>query len=115
MTPEEFYNEIGGDYSEVIRRIPLPNKIPRFIKMFLEDKNYQELKVAIEDENVDNAFKAAHNLKGVSANLALKNLSEQASAITEALRNGDMAEAKKIMPSVTESYEKINTLAGELA
>ncbi len=114
MTVQEFYDAIGGNYDEVLRRIPLPDKIPRFINMFLKDENYQALKDAMEADDTEGAFKAAHNLKGVTANLAFEKLSKLSTEITESLRSGDMEDAKVKMPEITECYEQIKKLAGEL-
>ncbi len=114
MTVEEFYREIRGDYDEVIKRLRKAEKIPRFVSMFLKDTNYAELKAAIEAEDTEAAFKAAHNLKGVSANLSLSELSRLASEITEALRGGDMAAAKTMLPPISENYNLIVKLSAEL-
>lgn len=114
MTVEEFYNKTGGDYEEIIKRFKAPEKVVRFISMFMKDGNYNDLKAAIEEKNTEAAFKAAHNLKGVSANLSFKKLSSAAADMTEALRNGEMDKAIELMPSVSESYELIASLVGEL-
>ncbi|XME02979.1 Hpt domain-containing protein [Lachnospiraceae bacterium C1.1] len=114
MTVEEFYNNTGGDYEEIIKRLKAPEKVVRFVNMFMKDGNYNDLKAAIEEKNAEAAFKAAHNLKGVSANLSFKKLTAAASDITEALRNGELEKAIEIMPRVSECYELIAALVGEL-
>ena len=40
MTVEEFYKEIKGDYDEVIKRLRKPEKIPRFVAMFLKSAHW---------------------------------------------------------------------------
>ena len=114
MTVEEFYNRSGGDYEEIIKRLKAPEKVTRFINMFMKDENYKELQAALEGKDTEAAFKAAHNLKGISANLSFKKLTAAASDITEALRNGELEKAIEIMPRVSESYELIAALVGEL-
>lgn len=114
MTVEEFYAAIGGDYDAIMRRLPSPDKVLRFVTLFLKDNNYNELKAALNDDNTENAFKAAHNLKGVAANLAFRELTAAASDITEALRNGDIDTAKRILPSIDEEYELIIKLSKDL-
>ena len=115
MTVQDFYNEIGGDYEEVIKRLRVPDKIPRFINMFLKDTNYADLRAAMEAGDTEAAFKAAHNLKGVASNLAFAKLGAAASEITESLRNGDMEAAQNTLPAVVESYELLVKLSGELS
>ena len=46
------------------------------------------------------AFRAAHTLKGVAANMGLLRMQEAASALTEALRAGDMDSARALYPAV---------------
>ena len=114
MTVEEFYAAIGGGYNAIMRRLPSPDEVLRFVNLFLKDNNFNELKAALDDDNAENAFKAAHNLKGVSANLAFKELTASASDMTEALRNGDIDAAKRILPDIEEDYELIIKLSKEL-
>lgn len=64
----------------------------KFILKFKDDQNYAILKKHLDDKNYEEAFKAAHTLKGVSANLGLNPIFERASAVTELLRGKDASE-----------------------
>ncbi len=59
----------------------------KLVGVMLADKNFDKLKSAIEAENLDEAFEAAHALKGALGNLALTPLYEKAASLTEFLRN----------------------------
>ncbi len=64
----------------------------KFILKFKDDQNYAKLKQYLDEKNYEEAFKAAHTLKGVSANLGLNPIFDRASAVTELLRGKDASE-----------------------
>ena len=64
----------------------------KFILKFKDDKNFAALRDALDQKNYEEAFKAAHTLKGVSANLGLNPIYDRASAITEILRGKEASE-----------------------
>jgi chemotaxis protein histidine kinase CheA len=95
MDVKACYDSIGGSYEAIHRRIPNDPVVEKFMKKFLEDPCYGELRQAMEEENWGNAFKASHALKGVSANLNFSRLSESADRLTELLREFDMGKFDK--------------------
>ena len=86
MTMEECYREMGGDYKEVNSRLPGARMIERFALRFLEDPSYWTLCRELDAGNREEAFRAAHTLKGVCANLGFTRLRESVSQLTEELR-----------------------------
>ena len=74
----------------------------KFLMKFVDDKSFQSLKEQIENGECEEAFKAAHTLKGVAANLA--------GDITEALRAQKLEEAIKQLPVLEEAYKKVQEL-----
>lgn len=64
----------------------------KFILKFKDDQNYALLKKHLDEKNYEEAFKAAHTLKGVSANLGLNPIFDRASAVTELLRGKEASE-----------------------
>lgn len=88
MTIQECYEKLGGSYDEVVQRLFSPKLVRKFIEKFLSDKSYEELRGALQDGRHEDAFRAAHTLKGVCQNLGLTRLAGSSSALTEALRPG---------------------------
>lgn len=86
MNIEECYEKLGGNYEEVRRRLPGLKMIERFIGIFLEDKSFEMLGMQIEYGNRREAFRAAHTLKGICANLGFTKLLHSVSRLTEELR-----------------------------
>lgn len=79
----------------------------RLFKKFLDDKSYAALTAALDAGETEEAFKAAHTLKGVCGNLSFDSLFSIVSEQTEALRGGNLEEGKALMPKVTEAYDKV--------
>ena len=86
MTIEECYQELGGSYAEVCTRLPSPRLVEKFAAKFLEDQSFETLCKEMEAGCRQEAFRSAHTLKGVCANLGFTRLLESASALTEILR-----------------------------
>ena len=82
----------------------------KFLKKFTDDTNFQKLVSAIEEKNWEEAFKAAHTMKGLCGNLSIENLQNLVSEQTEFLRAGNGEEAAAMMPQVQEAYDKVTAV-----
>ena len=119
MTLRECYAQMGGEYNEAVSRLMNDKLIEKFIQKFLLDPSFSEIKDAFEIKDGEKAFRGAHTLKGVSANLAFTKLSTSSSLLTEALRNTNGVipeEANELYKSVEEDYNlAINTISSYFA
>lgn len=104
---ETLYQIAGGDYAGVIGRLRTNDRVAKFVTMFADDASYGNLVNNMADGNWDEAFRAAHTLKGVSRDMGFIDLSDYASEITEALRAHDQERAKMLLPTVQEEYKKV--------
>ena len=86
MTVQEAYVKMGGDYDDAMSRLRTDDRIKRFLQRVADDQSYKNLCDSLEAHNMEEAFRAAHTLKGVSSNLSLTRLCKSATAITEVLR-----------------------------
>lgn len=105
MTLNECYDRLGGSYDEIFGRFKSDALINRFLPMFLKDKSFEDLTEALNSGDTEAAFRAAHTLKGVCANLALTKLYNSACEITEMLRSENLEDAKEYFPAVKADYE----------
>ena len=108
MTIQECYQVLGGDYAQVEKRLPGIHLIRKFIAKFLDDGSYPELCRAMEQGQTEEAFRAAHTLKGVSANLGFDRLTASSGELTELLRgrtDGIPTEAVPLLDMVRQDYE----------
>lgn len=86
MNIEECYHRLGGDYSQVLLRLPSGSMVKKFIIKFLDDGSFAGLCQAMSQGDRATAFREAHTLKGVCANLGFEQLRQSASELTETLR-----------------------------
>ncbi len=71
-----------------------------------QDVNYGLFKAAMEEKRYEDAFKAAHSLKGMCGNLSLDSLYEAMSKEVEFLRAGMHSEAEAFFPEVARKFEE---------
>lgn len=77
----------------------------RFALKFLNDTSYQNLEQQLQNKDVEEAFRAAHTLKGVCLNLGFDNLFSVSSDLTEKLRAKELDGADELFEKVKEQYE----------
>lgn len=106
MTLKECYATLGGNYDDAISRLRSERLVTKFVVKFLDDDSYGLLTRSMESGNYDEAFRAAHTIKGVCQNLSFTSLYEAASRLNEALRGGLSPEAPALVEKVKEEYEK---------
>ena len=87
MTVKECYEAFGGNYEEVVSRLRTDERIARFLQKVVDDGSYKLLIDSIATNNVDEAFRAAHTLKGVCGNLSITKFGESSTALCEYLRD----------------------------
>lgn len=104
MTTKECFDAMGADYEGVLERFSSEALVKKFALKFLDDNSYSNLEDALADGNVENAFRAAHTLKGVCLNLGFDNLYKVSSDITEILRVGKLTGTKEAFENVKEQY-----------
>ena len=92
MTTEELYGKINGNYTDAKKRMMSDRLVSKFIVKFLNDPSFGELESAMAANDEATAFRAAHTMKGVCANLAITKLQGYASDVTEYLRPGQEAQ-----------------------
>lgn len=113
MTLETFYNTIGSNYKSALLRMGNSEKmLGKFVRKFSDDKTMSGLIEAFEGGDYKTAFREAHTLKGLCANLGLDKLQQSSSELTEALRDTVADNARELLTEVRADYELIiNSLA----
>ena len=112
MTLEECYAAMGGDYADVIGRLRSEAFVQKFVLKFVDGKEHAELHAALAEGRTQDAFRAAHTIKGVSSNLGMTELYNASSQLTEKLRDGVQRDVSAELATVDASYEKtLNAIA----
>ena len=89
---------LGRLYSEAL--------VKKFVAMFLSDKSFQLLEDSMKSQNYEEAFRAAHTVKGMCQNLSFTTLEKSSSALTEALRGGKSPQAEELYAKTMEDYDR---------
>lgn len=107
MEIRKFYETIGSDYKDVEKRMGSEKLVMHFVGRFMQDKTFASLSEAMEKNDGEAAFRAAHTLKGVCSNLGFDRLREASSELTEALRHGSIDGSEALFAIVKKEYEKV--------
>lgn len=86
MTVKQCYEIFGGNYDECLSRLRTDERIAKFLGKVAADGSFKLLEDSLASRNMEEAFRAAHTLKGVCLNLSVTRLYQSSSAICEALR-----------------------------
>ena len=98
----------GIDYDDGVKRLVGNSMIfEKCLLKFPNDESFANLKRELETGNCEEAFKAAHNLKGVAANLSMTRLAVKAGDCCEELRAGNIADAKSLFNALEEEYSNV--------
>ena len=71
MTSESLYAHMDADYSEALRRIGGNERMVKYLRIMRRDPSFDDLCEAVENQDYQAAFRAAHAIKGASLNLGL--------------------------------------------
>ncbi len=105
--------EYGADTDDALERCM--NNADFYIMLVgksLDDANFEKLKEKINEKNYEEAFSAAHALKGVVTNLSLTPLARPVIEITEALRAGEDRDYSALVTEMDEQLARLKALAG---
>lgn len=103
MTLQECYAAMGGDYDDAMGRLRSERLLQKFVLKFLDDGNFKLLCQSLADGRQEEAFRAAHTIKGMCQNLSFRALGKSSSRLTEALRAGE-SDTRELLECVMEDY-----------
>ena len=114
MTLKECYTALEGDYEGVLNRLRSEKMVQKFVLKFLNDKSHELLVTSMEAGNYEEAFRAAHTIKGVCQNLSFTKLYESSHILTENLRAGYGADTDELVQRVEADYHQTMAAIEEL-
>ena len=80
----------------------------KLVNMGLGDAKFEELGTVLQSNDLDQAFKICHALKGVIGNLAITPLYEALSQMTEKLRNNEAADYSAMYSDILAIRKKLS-------
>ena len=106
MTLKDCYAAMGGNYEDAIGRLRSERLVQKFVLKFLDDGSYDLLCRSLEEKNYEEAFRAAHTIKGVCQNLSLDKLQASSSRLCESLRHGYTPESDALAEEVRADHSQ---------
>ena len=114
MLSIDILKEYGADVdSGLARCVNREDLYFRLVKMVPSNSGFSLLKESIAKKDYEQAFQAAHSLKGVCANLSLDPLSKPVSEITELLRNKIETDYEPILAKIELERKRLEKLCLE--
>lgn len=111
MITVEKLREYGADVDEGLARCYGNEALYlRLVGMVPEEANFNKLKEALDANDMDAAFEAAHAIKGVLGNLSLTPLYYKASEMTELLRSKKDTDYSGHLKELFEMRDKLGSL-----
>ena len=107
MDVKRFYDAIGSDYKSVEKRLGNLQTVEYFVEKFTKDLTFSQLENAMDSKSAEDAFRAAHTLKGLSLNLGLDNLYKISYELTEKLRAKNLTGTEELFKKAKEQYDAI--------
>lgn len=100
--------DAGIDVQEALGRF-MGNEalMMKFLLRFPQDENFGALKRALEAKNEEQAYRAAHTLKGLAGNLAMRSLFNQTCCVLADLREGKISDAEGKMEVLESRYQGV--------
>lgn len=104
MTLQEFYTVVGGDYQDALNRMMMESMLRKFLAKFPSDPSFTLLEQSLQNGNREEAFRAAHTIKGLCLNLGFGKLYTSSNILTEALRDAMPPNANELFDTVKADY-----------
>jgi HPt (histidine-containing phosphotransfer) domain-containing protein len=111
MLTKQALEKLGADTAGGIERcMGDENFYLNLVGKVLEQDDFEQLKAAVEEGDLDTAFDRAHALKGAYGNLSLTNLYDRVAAVTEELRSRNDIDYSGYMREIDEMLEQYRAL-----
>ena len=111
------FEAYGGDYDVTMSRFMGKETLyMKLLGMMFQDENLKKLGTAIEENDLDAAFEAAHTLKGVAGNLGLTPFYDSVCRIVEPIRNREEREDyTQMYQEIQDEFSRVDELWKELS
>lgn len=107
MEVKEFYETVGGDYQDVMNRLPTEALVVKFLKKYASGDEFGRIVEAYEAKDYRKLFEETHNVKGMTANLSLTKLCGVVTEMCEAVRHGDPEIDLEPLMEKAKEYQKL--------
>ncbi|MDD2648962.1 MAG: Hpt domain-containing protein [Eubacteriales bacterium] len=104
----------GADVKRALARFGGDRDIYReCIRLLIGGDSFQNLKSAVSEENVNEAFNVAHAMKGAAGNLGLEPMLEAIGEVVEPLRGGEkMPDLSRAIAEIERQRKQLEGIIG---
>jgi len=107
--------EAGIDFDGIAKRIPLKEDfLLKMLRKYPGEASFGGLEKAMEEKDYDEAFRHAHNLKGVTGNLEMNDLHQETDNLVEKLRAHNYEGVEEDFARIKVAHEKAVEAIGRL-
>lgn len=107
--------EAGIDFDGIAARIPLKEDfLLKMLGKYPGETCFADLEKAMEAKDYEEAFRHAHNLKGVTGNLEMAELHQATTNLVEKLRAHNYEGVEEDFAEIKEAHEKAVDAIGRL-
>lgn len=82
----------------------------KLLHKFINDTNFNNLKIQMNEKKYKDAFIYAHTLKGVSGNLGLNHIYQHAAVLAEQLRTNNVSDIDHTFFQLEQAYTEIKLI-----
>ena len=106
--PQEFYDSIDENYENVSSRMMGNQKlVEKFVRKFLEDPTYKQIKESVEKMDYDEILRATHTMKGIASNLEFTQLQQKSAKAVDMIRAGEKETVLPVIDEIEKEYQKV--------
>lgn len=115
MNIQEFYDSIDENYENVSSRMMGNQKlVEKFVRKFLEDPTYKQIKESVEKMDYDEILRATHTMKGIASNLEFTQLQQKSAKAVDMIRAGEKETVLPVIDEIEKEYQKVVDAIQEL-
>ena len=108
MDIQEFYDSIDDNYENVSSRLMGNQKlVEKFVRKFLEDPTYKQIKESVEKMDYDEILRATHTMKGIASNLEFSQLLQKSAKAEDMIRAGEKETVLPVIDEIEKEYQKV--------
>ena len=111
MLTIEKLKEFGADVNDGLQRcVNNESLYLRLVSMVPNNDSFKKLYLSIENNDLDEAFRAAHSIKGITSNLSITPLLKPVCEITELLRNKTQCDFTSYLDEIESKRKQLEEL-----
>ena len=81
--------------------------VEKFVRKFLEDPTYKQIKESVEKMDYDEILRATHTMKEIASNLEFTQLQQKSAKAVDMIRAGEKETVLPVIDEIEKEYQKV--------